>query len=962
MGDGGLVGRRRERTALSGWLDAALGGEPRLVLCGGEPGIGKTRLAVETAALASAAGAASCWARAHEGIGTPPFWLWRQLLRSDPALPGAGSGNVLDMIEANRDADRFVLFDAVVRQVFARAERSGLLLVVEDAQWADEPSLLLLRYLARELRGARVLVLVTYRTVGVPDGAAWRSVLPDLGREAVTVPLPLAGLGRQETARLVEAVTGEAAAGDAAGEVYRLSGGNPFFARELAGTWAAGGNAPDRRLPASLVDVIAQRTAVLSDPARRILTAAAVLGEQFPVAVMAAMAGRPAMSCLPLLEEAARAGLVAAADTLGEWRFTHALLCEAIEARTPGEELARLHRAAAETIERIYAEQIDDRSADIARHWAAASLDDPAPAVTWGRRAGDAALRSLAYEESARLYRLALEAGGPSIDQRLRCRLLIDLAHAHWRATAIEPCRTALAEAVTIARRIGRPDLIAEAALGVEPIGSMSWDLGLRQWCEEALAGVDPAEVALRARLLGRSAEAAVYTNEFAAAESASGRALALADGTADPAAAIAALKARQLCLAGPENIDERGVLARRMTEIGLTLRRPREEMLGRLWQIDTHWERGDLAAVAAELPRLRWCSEHVGGPIARWHLLTVRAALAAAHGRFDEALDLGRAAFDTIRATNHPTAFGAYMSLLCAVAHHAGHDRVAAGLPADLPSDLPADGGEVRDAIFGHIGAAFLLALSGERDAALGAYRGAGPVHAWWPPPYFRVLAWAYGSLLAVTLGQVHDAERFHDLLLAEQGRFVVAGAGTASYLGPVELHLGRTAAFLGRLDEAVVHLGTALAHAQGAGATGFAVEAEYELAAALVRRAADGDVDRARVLLDSAGPAAVRIGMTAWAQRARDLLGAIAPSPQTSPLSPRETEVAELVAQGMTNRGIAGALFISERTAQTHVQHILTKLGFSTRTQIAAWVHRPAAGPLSHTGPGAGADPGNT
>ncbi|MFF3559674.1 AAA family ATPase [Streptomyces sp. NPDC002574] len=954
------MGRRRERAALSGWLDAALDGEPRLVLCGGEPGIGKTRLAMETAAMATAAGAATRWARAHEGIGTPPFWLWRQLLRSDPALPGTGSKNVLDMIEANRDADRFALFDAIVRQVFALAERSGLLLVVEDAQWADEPSLLLLRYLARELRGARVLVLVTYRTVGAPDAVAWRSVLPDLGREPATVRLPLAGLGPQDTALLVEAVTGQAAPGDAAGQVYRLTAGNPFFARELAGTWATEGGSSDWRLPASLVDVIEQRTAGLSGPARRVLTAAAVLGEQFSVAVTAAMVERPAMSCLPLLEEAERAGLIAAADTLGEWRFTHALLCEAIEARTPGEERARLHRAAAETIERIYAEQIDDRSADIARHWAAASLDDPSPAVTWGRRAGDAALRSLAYEESARLYRLALDAGGPSIEQQLRCRLLIDLAHAHWRATDIEPCRAAIAEAVTIARRIGRPDLMAEAALGVEPIGSMSWDLSLRQLCEEALAGVDPAEVSLRARLLGRSAEAAVYTNEIAAAESASGQALTLADETVDPAATIAALKSRQLCLAGPEHIDERRVLARRMTEIGLTLRRPREEMLGRLWQIDTHWERGDLAAIAAELPRLGWCVEHVGGPIARWHPLTVRAALAAAHGRFDEALGLGRAAFDTIRATNHPTAFGAYMSLLCALAHHAGHDRVAAGLPADLPSGLPVDRGEVRDAIFGHVGAAFMLTLSGKPDAALDAYRGAGPVHTWQPPPYFRVLAWAYGSLLAVTLGQVRDVEYFHDLLRAEQGRFVVAGAGTASYLGPVELHLGRAAAFLGRLDDAVTHLDTALAHCHGAGAAGFAVEAEYELAAALTRRAATGDADRARLLLDSAESAAVRIGMPAWAQRARDLLGTIDRSPQANPLSPRETEVAELVAQGMTNRGIAGTLFISERTAQTHVQHILTKLGFSTRTQIAAWVHRPAPG--RHAGPAAGAGSANT
>ncbi len=941
VGSEGLVGRRRELASLSGWLDAALDGAPALVVCGGEPGIGKTRLVMEAAAVAAAAGAVTRWARAHEDVGTPPFWLWRQVLRSDPTGAGTGSTDLLTMIEANPDADRFAVFDAIVRQMFALAEGSGLLLVVEDAQWADEPSLLLLRYLARELRGVRILVLVTYRTVGAGDAVAWRSVLPDLGREPVTSQVQLAGLDEADTARLVEAVSGAVIPADVVSEVYRRTGGNPFFVRELArvrATEPRGTAAMSSawRLPASLVDVVGQRAAGLSEPARRILAAAAVLGEQFSAAAMASMVGRPPMSCLPLLEETARAGLIVPADTPGDWRFTHALVCEAIEARTPGEERVRLHRAAAETIEWIYTEQIDDRLADIARHWAAAALDDPAPAVVWARRAGDAARRSLAYEESARLYRLALDAGGPTIDQQLRCRLLIDLACAHWRATDISSCRAATGEAIAIARRIGRGDLIAEAALNVEPIGSLAWDLDLHRWCDEALAGIDPADVARRARLLGRSAETAVYTNDIAAAEVASGQALALSDDTTDPAATIAALKARQLCLSGPEHVDERSVLAGRMTEIGLTLRRPREEMWGRLWRIDTFWERGDLAAITAELPRLGWCVNHIGGPTARWHLLTVRAALASAHGRYDEALEVGRAAFETVRATNHPSAFGAYMSLLCALAHHVGPERVAASRPTDLPINLPVDRGEVRDAIFGHVGAALMLALAGQRDEALGAYRGAGPVEGWQPPPYFRVLTWAGGSLLAVALGQRSDARYFHDRLLAERGRFVVAGAGTASYLGPVELHLGRVAAFLDNLDDAVVNLDTALAYCRAAGAAGFTVEAECELAAALSRRA--------RHLLERAETAAAQLGMAAWVGRAHDLLAAIRATPAASPLSARQAEVAELVAQGMTNRQIAAALFISERTAQTHVQHILTTLGFSTRSQIATWVARTA------------------
>ncbi|EFC85942.1 AAA family ATPase [Parafrankia sp. EUN1f] len=281
MGAPGLVGRRRERAAISGWLAAALGGAPMLVMCGGEPGIGKTRLATEAADMAAAAGALTRWARAHEGVGTPPFWLWRQLLRPDLAGEGNGPADLPTMIEANSAADRIALFDAVVRRVFALPERSGLLLVVEDAQWADEPSLLLLRYLARELRGARVLVLATHRTVGAGDAGPWRRILADLGREPVTVQVRLAGLDEAETAHLVRAVTDTAVADDVAREVHRRTGGNPFFVRELARMLTTDAALAGPRLPASLVEVVGQRAAGLSGPARRMLAAAAVLGEQF---------------------------------------------------------------------------------------------------------------------------------------------------------------------------------------------------------------------------------------------------------------------------------------------------------------------------------------------------------------------------------------------------------------------------------------------------------------------------------------------------------------------------------------------------------------------------------------------------------------------------------------------------------------------------------------------------------
>jgi len=965
-----LVGRQREMTSLRGWLQAALEGRPRLVLCGGEPGIGKTRLAHELAAHAETGRVPVVWARAPEGVAPPPFWLWHQLMRSDRE-PGSAPGLFPEHdpdLGLDPGGERFTFFDAVTRRLFGEAAGTGLVLVIDDVQWADQPSLLLLRHLARELRRCRLMVLATHRTVGAGGSAGWQAVLPDLVREPVTEQIHLRGLSLAETARCVAAFTGDTLAEAVGAEVHRLSQGNPFFVRELGRAQVATGGA-GIALPESVLDVVAQRIGRLPPAAGRLLAVASVLGEQFPVTIAASLADRPVVACLELLEESAAAGLLEPARTAGDWRFTHALVRHAVEARISVLERVRLHREAALAIEATYASQLDARLADLARHWAAVAVTgERAGALHWATKAAKAAMDALAYEEGARLYRLALDAGGPDVDDETRGPLLLDLAAALWQSAELDECHAVCREVATLARTTGRPELLGRAALTIEPIGTLSWDLDIRRWCQESLAGLDQSgldqsDLALRARLLARLSEASVYLGEVTTVVETSGQALELADRSEDVTAIMAALRARQLALSGPEHLGARTVLADRMIETGLALRRPVIEMWGRLWRIDTHWERGDLAAVAAALGRLAWCVGQVGGPLARWHLLVVRAALAQACGRFSEAIELGREAYDSVRAVRHPAAFGAYMSLLGSISHHIGPDRVTVS-PAD-PAGLPGDLEEVRSAIFGHVAPALALAESGRLEEAAVAYRGAGPVGAWAPPPYFHVLAWAVGSLVAVALGEREDVGFFYERLRAERGRHAVGGAGNASYFGPVELHLGRAAAFLGRFEDADAALSAAAVCCRAIGAAGFAVEADCELAAMLAQRGGEGDGPRALSLAAGAEDAASRLGMDPWAQRAAELVAMHTPldargrsrgtaqagcHPGNGPLSPREAEVAVLVADGRTNREIASTLFVSERTAQTHVQHILTKLGFSNRSQIASWVwRRPDPGPVS-------------
>lgn len=182
-------------------------------------------------------------------------------------------------------------------------------------------------------------------------------------------------------------------------------------------------------------------------------------------------------------------------------------------------------------------------------------------------------------------------------------------------------------------------------------------------------------------------------------------------------------------------------------------------------------------------------------------------------------------------------------------------------------------------------------------------------------------------------------------DQLVPFRGHHVASGVGAFGYNGPVELWLGAAARFLGRgepelADAAVADLEQAVRACAVNGAAPYRVEGQVELAAALAARAGRGDAERARTLLADGVRQAEALGMTAVAARARALGRSLAEASGTEALTRREREVAELVAQGMTNRQIAERLFLSERTAQNHVQHNLTKLGLPNRSQIAVWV----------------------
>ncbi len=917
-----LFGRSAELARLRGWLAEAVKGLPQVVVCSGEAGIGKTRLLEALSDEAESGGVQVLWARSPVPGSAPPYWLWRQLFGTDVVtgpVPVTGSLPV-GTVPAG---DRVALFERLAGRLIETAAAGGAVMVVDDIHWADEPSLVALLHVVRTLHRAKLLVCVAERSGGPDSSDGWRGARSSLIREPHAHLLELHGLSRAGSAELLRELLGRSLPEHVVSQAHAICAGNPFYLREVARALdrVAGS---DVELPATLAGVVEQRLEQLTPRTRELLRASSILGEEFSIAIAARLLGRSVFGCLPDIDEAISAGVlsVAAGDRV---RFTHALVRAALESGLSLRVRVRLHGRAVRAIEQLYADALPGHFAELARHAAAAAVGgDRRPAVEWARRAGDEAMRALAFEEAARLYVSALEVGADVLSDAERGRLLVDRAAAEHRSGRLNTARATCGDAIVIARRTRDHQVLAQAALTLEPAGDRAMDRDILDWCREALE-VPGATSGLRAQLLARLTEAMVYCGEWDDAIATSGAALSAADEADDADALVAALRARQLACGGPDQVDERARLATVMIATGQAVHRPDVEMWGRFWAIDAYMERGRIHEAALELDRVRWCVDRAGGPMPRWLLLRTWAAIAQARAEFDEALRLGAEAYELASVLDHPAAEGSHESLLAAVGHHTGHTEMSRKVP---PTDVMRG---VNAELFGLLGPAAALVDRGEIEQARALYRLIGPPPQWTIPPYFVLSALAAGAQVAVAVGADEDARYFRERLNHYRGHHIAGGAGTASYLGPVELHLGKCAAALQLWADAVAELTAAATISRGIGAPSFAVEADTERAELFARQ---GDLNAARQLATKVLPAAGSLGMSPWVTR----LQRLAPAPLL--LSPREAEVARLVATGSSNRDIAARLVISDRTAQNHVQHILTKLGFTHRSQIAAWV----------------------
>ncbi len=361
-----FVGRDVEVRAVTAAVRRAHGGDGGLTLITGESGIGKTSLAVAVAHQARASGVVVAWAAHPPEVKLPLMWTWIQVLRqlgtelgaSARAAVGDVNPGVVAALVPEWDgregsavvpATGFLLVEGIATALRELAARRPLLVVLDDLQLADEPSVTVLTLLAAHFPRPPIGIIGNWTYLGA-DRPVNRPSFDVARRSGDTTTVHLDGIEQQAAAQLIEAVAGKPLASTVSEPLWRQAEGNPFYVKEFARTLAAGyhGRQVPGDLPETVVGVVGRRLGGLDEPSRRVLSAAAVTGPDFDVADLADVMQLPVSAVQARLRPAYEAGLIdEVADRPGAYRFGHGLLRAGVLAQLPGPDRGSVHAAIA---------------------------------------------------------------------------------------------------------------------------------------------------------------------------------------------------------------------------------------------------------------------------------------------------------------------------------------------------------------------------------------------------------------------------------------------------------------------------------------------------------------------------------------------------------------------------------------------------------------------------------------
>lgn len=589
-----LIGRDAELATVRRWLHSNTPRHPRTLLLAGDAGVGKTRLASEILREVASNGMTVLFGAAYEEEGQLPYQPFieafdhhlaehQRPLDENPITHFKRSG------AGDPQQEHWALFRAAAAFLTGLALRTPVVLLVDDLHDADEASLQLFHYLARQTRSAPVFLLATYR-----PGAAAATVRPFAGllnslyRERLSETLVLRRLAEDAVARMLAHTLGGEPEKELVTAVYGITEGNPFFVQEIAaallkdgpvensaGRWRLKGGA-DLHVPAGLSGLLRERVRGLGPPVQSALTAAAVIGREFRFDVLRAVAALPDSALLDALDAALTGRLLE--ETGGGYRFRHALIRRALYDSLSRTRRSLLHGQTAEAIENIYARHpsgLDPHVEDLAFHYDLSDRRDRA--LEYLIAAGRKAARMYAFEVAVNYYERALallDELAPDSESERRFRLLESLGKYHKVLADTPQSVAAFERALEISggdwepQPADRARLRRLAAMGLLTAGQLDAVGPYLRGALAELEGSGDNELEF-ANVLYNIAQLHWHRNEYREAFDVAQRSLAVAEKVNDPAAVARAFEMLALAChslgewqAGMEYEQQRAALA----------------------------------------------------------------------------------------------------------------------------------------------------------------------------------------------------------------------------------------------------------------------------------------------------------------------------------------------------------------------------------------------------------------
>jgi DNA-binding SARP family transcriptional activator len=668
----------------------------RLITIVGEPGIGKTRLAIEAANVARARGATVLYGSYDEHLDVPyqayvealGEFARRAPLDALASTLGDDAGALVQLIPglapylpvgpaiwatSDPSAEQHRLFEAVVSWLRALSTANPVVLVIDDMQWASRAATLLTGYLIRRLRDRPLLILATVRNAD--DALA--DTLARVQREQALDVITLTEFDVEAVGELV-AAGGASLPPDALDALHRATGGNPFLLTEVLRDGAGTSD-----VPRSIRDVLLPRVRRLTAPAQELLSVGSAAGAEFDLETIAGASRLDEDDALAALDEVIAAGFADGLDgATGRVAFRHGFVQQTLYEALGTGQRSTIHRRIAEAMEASEPSEVTlAYAAELARHLRSAGGAHRTRARVWSARAGRLAMRQVAYEEAARHFDAALEEGLDAFNVTERGELFLDLATARARAGDAAQGREAAARAVELARAAGDPVALARAALGTTAGGR-----GVSAWIaddiridalDEAYDGLhdDPE---LRVRVGGELALALYLPEQRARRQALAREAVDLAESDGSDSVVAAALPASRVRFWHPSDTETRLAFARRVEAIATAT--------GDIWleasaldyiRGDCN-ELGDRAGFSRAGERMREIARQTGGAFLSWRAKIVEAHDAVLARRLEDAERLSTEALAEWGDDPSPDAVQTY-------GYHLGLIRLAQGRHAEV-------------------------------------------------------------------------------------------------------------------------------------------------------------------------------------------------------------------------------------------------------------------------------------